>query len=139
MTLGQKLAGYRKLSGMTQQQLGERLSVSAQAISKWEKDLSEPALATMCKLASIYNVTVDELINLESEFSKKVVPINNLKEKQRVIKKKKRIDSKEAATKKSYSLSDKLQNQKKKKVLTFIIIIGLLFFVLLAQLCLQLY
>lgn len=90
MTLGQKLAGYRKLSGMTQQQLGERLSISAQAISKWEKDLSEPALATMRKLARIYNVTVDELLNLESGFSEKAVPQNAIKtesnqKKQRVV------------------------------------------------------
>ena len=34
MTLGKKLAGYRKLAGMTQQQLGDILNLSAQAISK---------------------------------------------------------------------------------------------------------
>ncbi|MBO5880012.1 MAG: helix-turn-helix transcriptional regulator [Clostridia bacterium] len=69
MTLGQKLAGYRKLSGMTQQQLGEHLNISAQAISKWEKDLSEPALATLRALAEFYKVTVDEILDLNSGFS----------------------------------------------------------------------
>ena len=68
MTIGQKLAGYRKLSGMTQQQLGEYLNISAQAISKWEKDLSEPALATLRVLADLYKVSIDELLNLESGF-----------------------------------------------------------------------
>ena len=68
MTLGQKLAGYRKLSGLTQQQLGERLNISAQAISKWEKDLSEPALTTLRALAELYKVTVDELLDPNSGF-----------------------------------------------------------------------
>ena len=68
MTIGQKLAGYRKLSGMTQQQLGDYLNISAQAISKWEKDLSEPALATLRILADLYKVSIDELLNLESGF-----------------------------------------------------------------------
>ena len=68
MTLGQKLAGYRKISGMTQQQLGDYLNISPQAISKWEKDISEPALATLRALASLYKISVDELLDLESGF-----------------------------------------------------------------------
>ena len=63
MTLGQKLATYRKLAGMTQQQLGDRLNISAQAISKWEKDLTEPALATLRVLADLYKVSVDVLLD----------------------------------------------------------------------------
>ena len=68
MTLGRKLANYRKLAGLTQQQLGERLNLSAQAISKWEKDLTEPDLATLRVLADLYKVTVDELLDLNSGF-----------------------------------------------------------------------
>lgn len=79
MTLGQKLAAYRKLSGITQQQLGERLNISAQAISKWEKDMSEPALATLRSLAEFYNVSVDELLDLESGFSDFVTNVNEEK------------------------------------------------------------
>lgn len=63
MTLGQKLASYRKLAGMTQQQLGDRLNISAQAISKWEKDLTEPALSTLRALADLYKVSVDVLLD----------------------------------------------------------------------------
>ncbi|MBR6728072.1 MAG: helix-turn-helix transcriptional regulator [Clostridia bacterium] len=77
MTLGQKLAGYRKLSGMTQQQLGEHLNISAQAISKWEKDLSEPALATLRTLAELYKVSVDELLDLENGFADMSVLAND--------------------------------------------------------------
>lgn len=69
MTLGRKLACYRKLAGLTQQQLGEHLNLSAQAISKWEKDLTEPDLATLRVLAELYKVTVDELLDLNSGFA----------------------------------------------------------------------
>ena len=69
MTLGKKLSGYRKLAGLTQQQLGERLNLSAQAISKWETDLAEPDLATLRALASIYKVSLDDLLDLEKEFA----------------------------------------------------------------------
>ena len=67
MTLGKKLSGYRKLAGLTQQQLGERLSLSAQAISKWENDLAEPDLSAHRTLSEIYKVSVDELLNLNDE------------------------------------------------------------------------
>lgn len=66
MTIGQKLSVYRKLSGFTQQQIGERLNISAQAVSKWENDQTEPDLATMRILAGIYKVSVDELIDPEN-------------------------------------------------------------------------
>lgn len=63
MTLGEKLAVHRKVSGLTQQQLGESLNVSAQAVSKWENDLAEPDLTTCRKLAALYNISLDELLS----------------------------------------------------------------------------
>ncbi|MBP3605156.1 MAG: helix-turn-helix transcriptional regulator [Clostridia bacterium] len=65
MTLGQKLSAYRKVAGMTQQQLGELLNISAQAVSKWENDQAEPDLATVRALADIYKISVDTLLNAE--------------------------------------------------------------------------
>lgn len=73
MTLGQKLASYRKLAGLTQQQLGEHLNISAQAISKWEKDLTEPAISTLRALADLYKVSVDVLLDLNAPLSVPVV------------------------------------------------------------------
>ena len=67
MTLGKKLANYRKLSDLTQQQLGDYLNISAQAVSKWENDLAEPDLATLRALATLYKVSIDELIDLNEK------------------------------------------------------------------------
>ena len=60
------MAFYRKKSALTQQQLGEQLNVSAQAVSKWENDQSEPDIATLCKLAEIYQISVNELVGAEA-------------------------------------------------------------------------
>ncbi|MBQ7907297.1 MAG: helix-turn-helix domain-containing protein [Clostridia bacterium] len=67
MTLGQQLSQFRKRSFMTQQELGERLNISAQAISKWENDLSEPDLATLKKLAELYGVSISTLLDFEEK------------------------------------------------------------------------
>ena len=69
MALGKKLANYRKLAGLTQQQLGEQLNLSPQAISKWENDLAEPDLATLRTLADLYKVSVGELIDPDTGVS----------------------------------------------------------------------
>ena len=62
MTLGQRLAFYRKKSCLTQQQLGKMINVSAQAVSKWENDQAEPDVATICRLSQIYQISTDALL-----------------------------------------------------------------------------
>ena len=42
MTLGQRISRYRKELHISQEELGARLGVSRQAVSKWETDLSAP-------------------------------------------------------------------------------------------------
>ncbi len=61
-TLGTKISEYRKLKGLTQEQLATQLNVSSQAVSKWENDLSIPDLPILIQLADLFNVTLDELI-----------------------------------------------------------------------------
>lgn len=63
MTLGQKLTFYRKKNGLTQQQLGDQINVTAQAVSKWENDLAEPDLHTLMKLSELYATTLDALVS----------------------------------------------------------------------------
>lgn len=63
MSLGKKLAALRKSSNLTQEALGKQLDMSAQAVSKWENDLSEPDMATLKKLAAIYNVPIAEFFD----------------------------------------------------------------------------
>lgn len=67
MTLGKRLASLRKQRGLTQQQLGDQLNLSAQAVSKWENDLAEPDLMTLRALSSLYKLTIDELTNISED------------------------------------------------------------------------
>ena len=61
-TLGSRITQKRKALGFTQEELAEKLSVSAQAVSKWENDLSCPDITLLPTLAKILSSTVDELL-----------------------------------------------------------------------------
>lgn len=65
--IGYNIAKWRKEKGMTQDQLAEHLSVSAQAVSKWENGASLPDIAILPKLAEIFDVTLDQLFSREVE------------------------------------------------------------------------
>lgn len=62
MTLGEKLGFYRRRAELSQDRVAEYLSVSRQAVSKWENDLSRPETDNLIGLANLYNITLDELI-----------------------------------------------------------------------------
>ena len=61
-TLGKRIAQHRKKLGLTQDQLAEKLGLTAQAISKWENDLSCPDITILPKLADIFSTTTDSLL-----------------------------------------------------------------------------
>lgn len=61
-TFGSRVALLRREKGMTQLELAQQMGVTDKAVSKWERDLSFPDIALLPKLAEIFNVTVDELM-----------------------------------------------------------------------------
>ena len=63
-TLGERIASYRKAANMTQAELAEACSVTAQAVSKWENDLTAPDISLIPKLAELFHVTTDELLGV---------------------------------------------------------------------------
>lgn len=62
MTFGDKLQALRKSKGMSQEQLASQLSVSRQAISKWELNSSIPDTENIIRISEIFNVTTDYLL-----------------------------------------------------------------------------
>ncbi len=66
-TLGMMIAELRKSCGMTQAELAEKMGVTDKAVSKWERDLSCPDIASFPHLAEILGVSVDELMQSKSE------------------------------------------------------------------------
>ena len=63
---GNRLFQLRKKAGLSQARLGEKVSVSNKAVSKWENGLAKPGLDIVHKLADVLGVTVDELLNPSS-------------------------------------------------------------------------
>jgi len=61
--IGEHIAIYRKKAGLTQEQLAEKMNVTAQAVSKWENGLTCPDLDSVARLAGFLGVTVEQLIH----------------------------------------------------------------------------
>ncbi|WP_037343632.1 helix-turn-helix domain-containing protein [Ruminococcus sp. FC2018] len=57
-----RLKRYRTQSGLTQEELAEKVGVSRQAVAKWERGESVPDIDSCMKLADIYGTTVDMLV-----------------------------------------------------------------------------
>lgn len=66
-TLGMMISSLRKENGMTQLELAEKMGVTDKAVSKWERDLSFPDINSIPKLAEIFEVSVDELMQVKTD------------------------------------------------------------------------
>ena len=66
-SFGAVLAALRKERGMTQLELAEKMGVTDKAVSKWERDLSYPDVSSIPKLAELFQVSVDELMQGKRE------------------------------------------------------------------------
>ncbi len=83
--IGNNIAKWRKEKGMTQDQLAEQLSVSAQAVSKWENGVSLPDITLVPKLAEIFQVSIDQLFSREAEPETKYVAPENRKDPDKML------------------------------------------------------
>lgn len=59
---GEQIAALRKAKGLTQSELGERIGVSFQAVSKWERGEALPDVTLLPDLARILETTVDFIL-----------------------------------------------------------------------------
>ena len=67
MELGTKIRQLRFRAGLTQEQLAEKLSIGAQAVSKWENAVAMPDITLLPLLAETFGVTIDDLFDLTAE------------------------------------------------------------------------
>lgn len=65
MKLGNRLFHARKRSGLSQEAVAEKLGVSRQTISKWETGETIPDIYQSKKMAKLYHMTLDELIEFD--------------------------------------------------------------------------
>ena len=67
MTFGEKLQALRQKAGMSQDALAEKLNVSRQAVSRWERDETMPETDKVIALADLFGVTTDYLLRQQPE------------------------------------------------------------------------
>jgi transcriptional regulator with XRE-family HTH domain/predicted membrane protein len=79
-SMGKRIMQLRKEKGYTQEQLAELMGVSAQAVSKWENDVSCPDISILPLLAEKLGVTTDELLGVKP-IEPKVVIVDAQKNK----------------------------------------------------------
>ena len=65
--LADNLAKYRKLYGLTQQELADCISYSDKSVSKWERGEGVPDVYVLCSIARLYEISVAELIGETGE------------------------------------------------------------------------
>ena len=66
MTVGEKIQLYRKQFGLSQEELGQKLSVSRQTISLWEKGQTFPSIDNLIRLKEIFDVSIDEILDCKT-------------------------------------------------------------------------
>ncbi|MBO7415116.1 MAG: helix-turn-helix transcriptional regulator [Bacteroidaceae bacterium] len=65
MKLSEKIRTLRKNAGLSQEQLGEKINVSRQAITKWESGDGIPDIYNLVALSNLFSITLDELMAQE--------------------------------------------------------------------------
>ena len=67
MNFGTKLTKLRKKEGLSQEELGEKLNVTRQTISKWELGQSKPDTDKLKEICNLFNVDMNTLVDEETE------------------------------------------------------------------------
>lgn len=78
MNFAEKLTGLRKSRGWSQEELGERLGVTRQTVSKWELGATTPEMEKLAAMSELFGVSADELIKGSSGFEQKTEPFSDI-------------------------------------------------------------
>lgn len=106
---GEYLKKLRTENNLSQEKLGEKLGLSRQSISKWEQGNAVPDIENIMKLAKLYNVSVDSIVNGEEEKKEEISKEKKIPE----------IDinlASESTKQKEKAYAEKGRKQEKKKV-----------------------
>jgi transcriptional regulator with XRE-family HTH domain len=70
-SLGKNISQFRKLKGLTQHDLAERLNIHQSMVTRWEKDQVQPKSATLERLSEALEVPVEELLSAQEQGTRK--------------------------------------------------------------------
>ena len=85
MKLSEKLMKIRKENGLSQEEFGNEINVSRQAVSKWELDVTKPDIEKIQEIAKRFNVSYDYLLNDEIDTEEKKIQETTKKKSGKII------------------------------------------------------
>jgi len=95
VALGDKIKEYRTGNGMSQEKVAELVGVSRQAVTKWEVGQTAPGTENLFKLAEIFNIRVDDLLekdNGENQLNiEEIYYAYKLEEEKKAVERKKKV------------------------------------------------
>ena len=71
--LGENISIFRKEKGLSQEKVAEYMSVSRQAVTKWENNISCPDITLLPQIAKLYGTTIDEILSPDEKFEPPVL------------------------------------------------------------------
>lgn len=76
MVFAQNLRTARKRQGLSQKELAEKLYLSTQAVSKWERGESVPEVAHICRIAELLRISVEWLLGVDAAAEKALIAVD---------------------------------------------------------------
>ena len=73
MEIGKKIRKYRKEANLTQEEMANRLGVTAPAVNKWENGNSTPDIALLAPIARMFHISVDELLSYREDLTEEEI------------------------------------------------------------------
>ena len=78
MNIGEKIIELRKGGSYTQEKLANKLGITRQTLSNWECNITSPDLEQAKKIAEIFNISLDDLVNINLEIDTNKSILNGL-------------------------------------------------------------
>lgn len=86
MNFNEKLIELRKKEGLSQEELGYKLNVTRQTISKWELGQTTPDMDKLSEISNLFGISVDNLLNEEEvKFEDKKISEGNEQKNKKIV------------------------------------------------------
>ena len=73
MTIGEMIKEIRKNAGLSQEQFAEKLAISRQAVSKWERGVALPDIENIMYISDLFNVSLDTIVKGDEKMTRKII------------------------------------------------------------------
>lgn len=83
MDIGEKIAFYRTLNGMTQVQVAKAIGITRSAVNSWEMGQSVPQVRHVIALSALFGITLDSFVDEDS--NKTVIDISELNDEEKAL------------------------------------------------------